>query len=156
MWWNSGAQGAQLLLDGEVDVGATWNGRVHDPKLAGAPVDFHFDQAVFVSDAWGIPKGAPNMKESMEWWRWRCRHRRRPISPRPSPTGPRQGGPETSRREDPVLPADGRANFEKGVMLNTGYWAENGPRWPSASTNGCSALTAERPARPAVPPLCLT
>jgi putative spermidine/putrescine transport system substrate-binding protein len=62
VWWERGAQGGQVFVDGEVDVGAIWNGRVHEPKENGAPVDFHFNQAIFVNDAWGIPKGAKNKR----------------------------------------------------------------------------------------------
>lgn len=66
VWWEKGAQSAQLLLDGEIDAGATWNGRVYQPKKDGAPVDYTLNKAVLVSDAWGIPKGAKNKEKSME------------------------------------------------------------------------------------------
>ena len=56
LFWATGAQSAQILIDGEVETAATWNGRVHDPKQAGAPVDYHFNQSLFVSDAWCIPR----------------------------------------------------------------------------------------------------
>lgn len=129
VWWNTGAQGAQLLLDGEVDVGATWNGRVHDPKLAGAPVDFHFEQAVFVSDAWGIPTGAPNLKESMELVALAMSPQAQADFAKAIPYGPtnKEGLKLLDEKTLSYLPTAG-ANFEKGVMLNTGYWAENGPK----------------------------
>ena len=66
-WWERGAQVAQILIDGEVEVSACWNGRVHEPKLGGAPVDYHLNQALLVCDCWTVPKGAPNKRESMEF-----------------------------------------------------------------------------------------
>ena len=66
-WWERGAQVAQILIDGEVEVTAAWNGRVYDPKKSGAPVDYHLNQALLVADAWLVPKGAPNKRESMEF-----------------------------------------------------------------------------------------
>ena len=66
-WWTSGAQAAQLLIDGEVDVGTCWNGRLFKPKNDGAPVDYTFDHALYVCDAMVVPKGAPNKKLAMEF-----------------------------------------------------------------------------------------
>ena len=58
IWWESGGQSAQFLIDGESDVGSTWNGRVYGPKVDGAPVDYTFNDALFVSGAWCVVKGA--------------------------------------------------------------------------------------------------
>lgn len=66
-WWLTGAQSAQLLLDGELALSTTWNGRVHQPRLDGAPVNFTFAQSVFVSDAWTVPRGAKNKQAAMEF-----------------------------------------------------------------------------------------
>jgi len=124
VWWNSGAQGAQLLLDGEVDTGAIWNGRVHDPKLAGAAVDFHFNQALLVSDAWGIPKGAPNKAEAMKLLAYAVSPVAQAAFARLIPYGP--VNPEALTLLDAKtragLPAAGPTN----VMLNVDFWAENG------------------------------
>lgn len=129
VWWNTGAQGAQLVLDGEVDVCATWNGRVHDPKLAGAAVDFHFEQAVFVSDAWAVPKGAPNVKEAMELVALAMSAQSQADFAKVIPYGPTNTEALKLIDEKTLsyLPTAG-ANFAKGVMLNTNYWAENGPK----------------------------
>src|SRR3984957_240046 len=66
-WWSSGGQSAQILIDGDIAAGMTWNGRVYDPKVSGAPVDFHFNQALFVSDSLVIPRGAKNKDTSVEF-----------------------------------------------------------------------------------------
>ena len=87
-WWTSGGQSAQILIDGDIAAGMTWNGRVYDPKISGAPVDFHFNQALFVSDSFVIPRGAKNRRR-----RWNSsrspyrRHRRRRFAKR-MPYGP--------------------------------------------------------------------
>lgn len=64
LWWESGAQSAQLLVDGESGLGSSWSGRVGKPKSEGAHIDFTFNQALFVAGAWAIPKGAKNEKWS--------------------------------------------------------------------------------------------
>ena len=66
-WWTSGGQSAQILIDGDIAAGMTWNGRVMDPKLAGAPVDLDFDQALFVADAWVVPRGTKNQQAAMDF-----------------------------------------------------------------------------------------
>ncbi|MGE0213980.1 MAG: ABC transporter substrate-binding protein [Parvibaculaceae bacterium] len=66
-WWDSGAQGAQLIIDGETDVGSVWNGRLYKPRLEGASVDYTFDGALYVCDSIVIPKGAKNKTEAMEF-----------------------------------------------------------------------------------------
>ena len=124
VWWNSGAQGAQLLLDGEIDTGAIWNGRVHDPKVAGAAVDFHFNQALLVSDAWGIPKGAPNKAEAMKLLAYAVSSPAQAAFARIIPYGP--VNPEAltllDAKTKAILPTSGPTN----VMLNVDFWAENG------------------------------
>lgn len=64
VWWKSGAQSAQVLQDGEVDMVAAWNGRIQalqegTPGKAGK-INVTFDQQMLTSDCWIIPKGAPN------------------------------------------------------------------------------------------------
>jgi putative spermidine/putrescine transport system substrate-binding protein len=70
VWWNSGAQSAQVLQDGEVDMVAAWNGRIQaamaEKEGRGGPLDITFDQQMLVSDCWLIPKGAPNKDLAMK------------------------------------------------------------------------------------------
>ncbi len=123
VWWSKGAQSAQLLLDGEIDAGATWNGRVHKPKLDGAPVDFHFNQAILVSDAWGVPKGAPNKKEAFEFMAYALSAKAQAAFSRTIPYGPVNGKALDllSDAEKAVLPSLN----DNSVLLDVGYWADN-------------------------------
>lgn len=124
VWWNNGAQGAQLLLDGEIDAGAIWNGRVHDPKVAGAPVDFHFNQALLVSDAWGVPKGAPNKAEAMKMLAYALTPAAQAAFAKVIPYGPvnRDALAMLDDKTKAILPTAGPTN----TMLNVDYWAEHG------------------------------
>lgn len=125
-WWERGAQGGQVFIDGEVDVGAIWNGRVHEPKLNGAPVDFHFNQAVLVNDAWGIPKGTKNLKWSMELMALNMTAPVQAAYSRLIPYGP------TNKEALALLDAKTIANlpsveadFSKGRLLDLAFWADN-------------------------------
>lgn len=126
VWWERGAQGAQVFLDGEVDVGAIWNGRVHQPKLDGAPVDFNFNQAIFVNDAWAIPKGAPHKKEAMELLALALSPEQQAAFARELPYGPvnRAALALLDDKTKAGLPSS-EENFAKGRLLNLEFWADN-------------------------------
>ena len=70
VWWGSGAQSAQLIKDGEVDMVSAWNGRIqaleNEPEGKGGKIKTTFNQQMIVSDHWMIPKGAANKDLAMK------------------------------------------------------------------------------------------
>ncbi|MEB8388832.1 ABC transporter substrate-binding protein [Rhodobacteraceae bacterium KMM 6894] len=67
VFWSSGAQHAQLMKDGEVDMSTGWNGRFDNAKADGAKVAYGYNQALLDYDCFAIPKGAPNKDLAMEF-----------------------------------------------------------------------------------------
>jgi len=67
VFWSSGAQHAQLMKDGEVDMTTGWNGRFDNAKKDGAKVAYSFNQALLDYDCFAIPKGAPNKDTAMKF-----------------------------------------------------------------------------------------
>jgi putative spermidine/putrescine transport system substrate-binding protein len=67
VWWSSGAQHAQLMKDGEVDMVTGWNGRFDDVIKDGGKVRYGFDQAIIDVDCYAVPKGAPNKALAMKF-----------------------------------------------------------------------------------------
>ena len=65
VFWTSGAQHAQLMKDGEVDMTTGWNGRFDNAKKDGAKVAYSFNQALLDYDCFAVPKGAPNKDTAM-------------------------------------------------------------------------------------------
>jgi len=65
VFWTSGAQQAQLMKDGEVDMTTGWNGRFDNARKDGAKVAYSFNQALLDYDCFAIPKGAPNKDTAM-------------------------------------------------------------------------------------------
>ena len=61
VWWTSGAQSAQLLNDGEVDMVMAWNGRVSALAGEGAKVGFTYNQGILQNTSLCILKDAPNL-----------------------------------------------------------------------------------------------
>jgi putative spermidine/putrescine transport system substrate-binding protein len=66
VWWKSGAQVAQLLRDGEVDMSTGWNGRFQAVQKDGGPTDFTWNQGILGVDCFAIPKGAPHFDKAMQ------------------------------------------------------------------------------------------
>lgn len=67
VWWSSGAQQVQLLVDKEVVMSSGWNGRMANAINSGAPVAIQWNEAVIKQAYFGIPKGAPNAYWSQQF-----------------------------------------------------------------------------------------
>jgi putative spermidine/putrescine transport system substrate-binding protein len=67
VFWDSGAQQAQLMKDAEVDMTTGWNGRFDNAAKDGAKVGYVLNQALLDYDCFAMPKGAPNKKVAMQF-----------------------------------------------------------------------------------------
>ncbi|MEM6480486.1 MAG: extracellular solute-binding protein [Pseudomonadota bacterium] len=60
IWWSAGADTPQLLADGEVFIGSTYNGRLFSAiEEQGQPIGMLWDAQVFDLDGWIIPANLP-------------------------------------------------------------------------------------------------
>ncbi|MCL3882021.1 extracellular solute-binding protein [Marivita sp. GX14005] len=60
VWWTAGAETPQLLADGEVVMGSTFNGRLFSAIAEqDQPIDMLWDMQSFDLDGWIIPEGLP-------------------------------------------------------------------------------------------------
>lgn len=57
VWWTTGAQPAQLLVDREVVLASGWNGRFYELTRRGAPIATEFTGGSLKSGSFGIPRG---------------------------------------------------------------------------------------------------
>ncbi|WP_296425097.1 extracellular solute-binding protein [Yoonia sp.] len=58
VWWTSAAEGVQLLADGEVFMGSTYNGRLFSAIVEqNQPIGMAWDWQMFDLDGWVIPDG---------------------------------------------------------------------------------------------------
>jgi len=132
-WWERGAQVAQILIDGEVEVTAAWNGRIYGPKKAGAPVDYHLNQALLVADAWVVPKGAPNKREAMEFIALALAADHQAVFAQKLPYGPVNGDALKLLPKETleILPSSDE-NLKRSTFLNVDWWADNGAKAETA------------------------
>jgi putative spermidine/putrescine transport system substrate-binding protein len=61
VWWSTGQQPAQLLLDKEVVLATGWNGRFYDLIKKGAPIEIEWNQGALKQGSFVIPRGAKNV-----------------------------------------------------------------------------------------------
>ncbi|HKY95524.1 MAG TPA: ABC transporter substrate-binding protein [Kiloniellales bacterium] len=66
VWWTNGAQAAQLLNDGEVDMLSIWNGRATTAIKNGAKGAFTFNQGLLDADCMVVPKGSKKKDLAMK------------------------------------------------------------------------------------------
>ena len=128
VWWKSGAQSAQLLMDGESEMVGLWNGRADALQKDGAPVEITFDQQILLTDCWVIPKGSANKDMAMKAIAIMSSAEAQAdltkyINYGPSNTDAFEGDliPEDVARALPNSPE----NNPKGFFLDAGYWTEN-------------------------------
>lgn len=66
-WWSSGAQSAQLIKDGEVDMMAIYGSRVASVIKDGAPVEFTYQDALLGYGCLAILKGSTHVAEAQKF-----------------------------------------------------------------------------------------
>lgn len=67
VWWESFAQPAQLLADGEVDLATAYNGRLVDLIEKGLDIELVWTTGFKSWGYWSILKGAPNKENAMKF-----------------------------------------------------------------------------------------
>ena len=133
VWWTAGAQTPQLLADGEVIVGSTYNGRlfalIEEQKQ---PVAMLWDWQVFDLDGWVVPKGTKNKAEVMKFLRFatdtqRLADQAKFISygPTRASSAPMVGKHATLGIDmAPHMPTD-PDTAKTTLLLNYEFWADN-------------------------------
>jgi putative spermidine/putrescine transport system substrate-binding protein len=125
-WWNSGAQGAQIIIDGDVSIAMEWQGRVDGPKKSGAKVDYTLNQALYASDSWAVPKGAKNIKRSMEFIAFAMAGPQQYAYSKLLPYGPVSRAAIAMMHPAQLAHSPSSPTvLAKGVKMDFEWWAEN-------------------------------
>ncbi|HEX2088817.1 MAG TPA: ABC transporter substrate-binding protein [Actinomycetota bacterium] len=124
VWYDSGAQSAQLLADGEVAMGMSWNGRIFDIQREGAPVDIMWDQHILTADYLVVPKGSKNVRAAMQLISWIVSDKNnaeisKHIAYAPANEGAVNNVDRTKERDLPT------SYVETGIGFNDVWWDEN-------------------------------
>ncbi len=125
VWWTSGAQTSQLLKSGEVALCPTWNARAQVVADEGAPVTIMWNQFLFTSEGWVIPKGSPKAELCREFIKFAASPERQAAFTKSlayGPTLPKAYNFIDERRAK-TFPAH-PDNIRNAVEQNGGYWAK--------------------------------
>lgn len=134
VWWTSGQQPAQLLLDEEVVLASGWNGRFFTLMRDGADVDIEWSGGAAKLSAFAIPKGAPDQYWGQKYLsvmteaELQAKYANEIGYPGLNVNVHRYVDPDLA----PHLPTN-PANLERMFWTDDGWWADNGPemaeRW---------------------------
>ncbi|RST77288.1 extracellular solute-binding protein [Siminovitchia acidinfaciens] len=126
IWWEAGAQPAEMLSSGTVAASSAWSGRITAAKNDGAPVDIEYNQALLNSEAWSIPKGSKNKELAMEFINFATR-----AEPQAAFAENIDYSPINEEAIE-MLPDEVKQRLgqspemaEKQIPVNEEYWAEN-------------------------------
>ena len=127
VFWDAGAQAAQLLADGAVSMTMAYNGRVRVAQLEDKrPFAIVWDGQVYDYEWWGIPKGAKNVDASKKFVEyassadtiWKLSNFIAYAPPRKSAV------PQVDKAVLPYLPL-APDNFKNGLQIDAQFWADN-------------------------------
>jgi putative spermidine/putrescine transport system substrate-binding protein len=133
VWWTKGAQTPQLLADGEVVIGSTYNGRLFSViEEEKQPVGMLWDWQIFDLDGWIVPTGSPHKEEVMTYLRWATDTQRLADQAKFISYGPARAssaplvGQHATLGIDmaPHMPTD-PDNAKNTLLYNYEFWADN-------------------------------
>ncbi|MBW6417035.1 ABC transporter substrate-binding protein [Celeribacter sp. PS-C1] len=131
VWWTSGAQSAQLVADGEVDMLAIWGSRVTGVIENGAPVAFTYNQGILGNGCLAVLKGSDNVEAAQRFIAGVVAPETQADIPKMMPYyGPtNQKAFEVGNFSEEVLAASNTApeNAAKQVIIDVNWWADNAP-----------------------------
>jgi len=129
VWWTSGAQNTQILQSGEVAMTPVWGARAFAAMDSGAPVKVIWDESLYSSDGWCIPKGNPRADLSRKFIRFCLRPEQQSIFSNTVANAP------TNTKAFDAIPAEkaerlatSPANLNKVHARDDAWWAFNRPK----------------------------
>jgi putative spermidine/putrescine transport system substrate-binding protein len=129
VWWTTGAQPAQLLVDKEVVLASGWNGRFFDVIKKGAPIAIEWSGGSIKQGTFAIPKGVKDPYWAQKVLAWMTDPKRQAIyASELAYPGPHL---ETTKYVDakaaPQMP-NHPDNLKKQFWNDQKWWDENGDK----------------------------
>lgn len=67
LWWEQGAQPAQMVTSGDLDMVSAWHSRIYRLQDEESTVGINWNGGALSGDSWVIPKSAPNREVAMDF-----------------------------------------------------------------------------------------
>ena len=124
-WLGVGADGTQLLTQGELGMASSGNGALTNAIADGAPLGMEWNQGLLYFDAWVIPKGAPNQDNAYRFIEFCLRPDVQSAFVQAYPIGAvNPVAYETIPEEVTATSAGAPDNLAKQVVVDSGWWTE--------------------------------
>ncbi len=128
IWWSAGADTPQLLADGEVFMGSTYNGRLYSVIVEQKqPVAMLWDMQVFDLDGWIIPDGLPEdrLNRALDFVYFATDTQRLADQAKYISYGParKSSAPLVPDNMKPHMPTDPN-NAKNTLLYNYEFWAD--------------------------------
>jgi putative spermidine/putrescine transport system substrate-binding protein len=129
VWWTTGAQSVQVLINKDCVMGTAWNGRPYQLVVkSNAPLGVAWGDAVLRTSWWAIPRGAKHYKAAMMLIAWMQDPQRQ--AQQAEETGYSGANKKTasflSARVKDYL-ATTPEHLATTIVADDNWWAENGP-----------------------------
>lgn len=126
VWWAGGAQSAQIIQSGEVDMVAIWNGRAQAVVDGGAPVKIVWNQGLYAIEGWGILKGGPRVEAVRQFIQFCADARRQAVYTESLAYGPpnKAAYQYISKERAQVLPSS-EQNLRQMTGEDSAWWTKN-------------------------------
>lgn len=126
LWWEQGAQPAQLLNSGDVDMVAAWHSRIERVRQDGVAAGIQWNGGALSGDAWVVPKGSTNRDLAMDFINFATRPEVCAAFASLAPFGPVNSSAfelmDADRaRQSPSFPA----NREQQFILDFDWWFQH-------------------------------
>lgn len=126
VWWEQGAQPAQLLSDKEVVLAAAWNARIAGAINSGQSLDYTYNQGILDAESWVVVKGTKNKETAMEFINYASKAQPQADLLTEMPYGPTNTKAFELMDEEYAksLPTH-EDNVDKQMFLDVEYWNDN-------------------------------
>jgi putative spermidine/putrescine transport system substrate-binding protein len=124
--WSAGSKPVELLKDGTVTLCTAWNGRIHDARHAGMPLQLSFNQATLDRLWWVIPAHAKNKDLAIDFISFTLRPDRQKVLSEHIPYGPTNADTWKLLGDAEIRElANSPENLKRVVRRDNKWWAEN-------------------------------
>lgn len=129
IWWQAGAQAAQLLADGQVSMTAAWMTRIYDAnKSSGKHFQIVWDAQALGMNVWVIPKGGPRRDDAYKFLAFAASPSAQAELSRYTPVGPANSDaiPLVDPKILPDLP-NAPDHMTNVLVTDPAFWGDKGP-----------------------------
>jgi putative spermidine/putrescine transport system substrate-binding protein len=129
VWWTTGAQSVQAIVNRDCVMGTAWNGRPYQLIVKDkAPLGIAWDDAILRTSWWAIPKGAKHFDNAMKLLAWmQDAHRQAAQATLSGYAGGNKGTAALLPENVQQYLATSPAHLATTVVSDDTWWGTNGP-----------------------------